>query len=202
MKVLDYSTIAKDDHIGLYRLRYINRAGKTDAWTVASREANGPKCCTGRLRSADAVVVVPYHRERKQLAIIREFRVALGGYQYGFPAGLVDPDETIQEAASRELAEETGLRVVGFLASSPVLFTSSGITDESVVMVYLDCTGTPSDAGNSPSEQIETHFVSPTEAKGLCQEESALMDVKTWLVLASFSLTGALLIEKWGGTAD
>ena len=201
MKVLDFSTIARDVHLGLYRLHYLDRAGERAAWTLASREKGGPKWSTGRLRAADAVVVVPFHRDRGQLVIIREFRVALGGYQYGFPAGLVDPGETLFAAAGRELGEETGLTVVEHRACSPVLFTSSGMTDESVAMVYVACTGTPSGAGNSASEQIETHFVTPIEARGLCQDESLLMDVKTWLVLASFSVSGPLTDGPWGEAA-
>ena len=139
---------------------------------------------TGRLVSADAVVIVPYHRENRQLVIIREFRVALGGFQYGFPAGLVDPGESVQQAVERELVKH--------LRYSPVVFTSSGITDESVVMAYIDCTGDPSDSGNSDSELIETHLVDPCEADRLCRNDSLLIDVKTWLVLDGFARNGNL----------
>lgn len=192
MKLSDCTSLFKDRHLGLYRLRYINREGSTDAWTLASRETDGPKCMTGQLGSADAVVIVPYHQERKQLVIIREFRVALGGFQYGFPAGLVDPGETVEQAAQRELAEETGLTVIQHLRCSPVVFTSSGITDESVVMAYVACTGNPSDAGNSNSELIETHFVGPDDADQLCRNDGILMDVKTWLVLSGFASNGTV----------
>ena len=190
MKLSDCISLFKDSHLSLYRLRYINREGEQGAWTLASREKTGPKCMTGRLGSADAVVIVPYHRERRQLAIIREFRVAVGGFQYGFPAGLIDPGESVEQAVERELAEETGLTVVQHLRHSPVVFTSSGISDESVVMAYVACTGSPSDAGNSSSEVIETHFVDRSDADRLCGDHSILMDVKTWLVLSGFAATG------------
>jgi ADP-ribose pyrophosphatase len=142
------------------------------------------------MTTADAVVIVPYHRERHQLVIIREFRVVLGGFQYGFPAGLIDPGESSQRAAERELFEETGLTVVQHLRHSPVVFTSSGLTDESVVMAYVACTGTPTDAGNSSSELIETHFVDPNDATALCSDPTIMLDVKTWLVLSGFAATG------------
>ena len=45
------------------------------------------------------------------MVIIREYRVPLDGYEYGFPAGLVDNGESLEQAARRELMEETGLRV-------------------------------------------------------------------------------------------
>lgn len=192
MKLSDSLSLFNDRHLSVYQLRYTNREGRQASWILASRENAGPKCMTGRLDSADAVVIVPYHRERRQLVIIREFRVALGGFQYGFPAGLVDPGETVRQAVERELAEETGLTVLTHLRQSPVVFTSSGITDESVVMAYVECGGTPSDAVNSPSEVIETHFVNPGDADRLCRDDRILMDVKTWLVLTGFALNGCI----------
>ena len=90
------------------------------------------------------------------------------------------------------MAEETGLTVVRHLRQSPVTFTSSGLSDESVVMAYVECSGESSDAGNSESELIETHFVSPADAERLCRDDSVLMDVKTWLVLDGFARNGRL----------
>jgi hypothetical protein len=71
-------------------------------------------------------------------------------------------------------------------------FTSSGLTDESVVMAYVECSGEHSDPGNSDSERIETHFVSPAGAGRLCRDDSVLIDVKTWLVLDGFARSGRL----------
>ena len=192
MKLNNYKMLHESDHIGLYEIQYTDRSGQLNHWHMASRDKNGPKGMTGRLMAADAVVIVPLHLERGQLVVIREFRVTLGGFQFGFPAGLVDPGESIQQAVERELFEETGLTVQVHVRQSPVVFTSSGITDESVVMAYVTCKGDPSDKGNSASELIETHFVSPADAKRLCSDQTVLMDVKTWLVLSGFADKGAL----------
>ena len=192
MKLIDYRTLFRDAHLGLYEIQYVNRQDRPQTWTLASRAETGPKCLCGGMASADAVVIVAYHRRRRQLIIIREFRVALGGFQYGFPAGLVDPGESVEQAVEREMAEETGLTVARHLRQSPVTFTSSGLSDESVVMAYVECSGETSDAGNSDSELIETHFVSPADAGRLCQDDSVLMDVKTWLVLDGFARNGRL----------
>ena len=192
MKLNMYSKLFRNAHLGLYEIGYTDRSGSRKTWTVASRQKAGPKCMTGKMDAADAVVIVPYHRKRDRLVVIREFRVALGGFQYGFPAGLIDPGESVQQTVERELAEETGLTVSRFLRQSPAVFTSSGLTDESVAMVYVECSGEPSDMGNSSSELIETHFVSPSEADRLCRDAGILMDVKTWLVLCGFA--GSLFV--------
>ena len=190
MKLSGFKTLFADRFLSLFEIRYIDRDGQSKKWQMASREKTGPKCFNHRLALADAVVIVPYHRDRKRLVVIREFRVALGGFQYGFPAGLVDPGELVEMTVRRELMEETGLTVVRYQRTSPVVFSSSGITDESVIIAYVVCVGDPSNAGNRSSEQIETLFVGKTDAERLCRDETILMDVKTWLVLSEFAAGG------------
>ena len=140
----------------------------------------------------DAVVIIPFYKKKDKLVIIKEFRVPLGGYQYGFPAGLVDKGETIQQTCIRELKEETGLSVTRIIKSSPPVFSSSGISDESVSMIYVECDGTPSNKGNEGSEDITTIFVTQAEASELCKNSKIKLDVKTWLVLFSFAENGRI----------
>ena len=134
-------------HLNLYRTHYEDRNGDPKDWVFASRQAP-PRLMSGQWETPDAVVIVPYHVSRHKLVIIEEFRVVLGGYQYGFPAGLMDAGETVVETCRRELFEETGLSVHRILRQSPPVYSSSGITDEAVSMVFVECDGTPSNAAN------------------------------------------------------
>lgn len=54
-----------------------------------------------------AVMVVPLLDESTML-LVREYAAGLHNYQLGFPKGLVDPGETPEQAANRELKEEIG----------------------------------------------------------------------------------------------
>ncbi|MBW2564331.1 MAG: NUDIX hydrolase, partial [Deltaproteobacteria bacterium] len=167
MKIQNVEKITNCRHLNLYKISYINQNGIEKLWHIASR-SDKPKCLTGKFDMPDAVVIVPFHKKKDKLVIIKEFRVPLGDYQYGFPAGLVDEGETVQQTCIRELKEETGLNLTHIKKISPPVYSSSGMTDESVSMVYAECDGTPSNKGNEASEDITTIFVSPSKASELC----------------------------------
>ena len=186
-KVTDYK------YLNMYELMYEDTGGRHRIWSFASRN-DPPKCVNETFDSPDAVVIVPIHIEQEKLVIIREFRVPLGGYQYGFPAGLVDDGETIEGSVERELNEETGLTAERIIKISPPIYSSSGMTDESISMVYVECSGKASKDGNTRSEDIETLFVSPDDARAICEDPRIKCDVKTWLVLSAYWQTGKVCI--------
>ncbi len=186
MKINKIDKITDNVHLNLFQIAYSDRNGNEKKWQIASR-LEYPKCATGEFSIPDAVVIVPFHQKKNKLAVIKEFRVPLGGYQYGFPAGLVDQGETLEEASGRELKEETGLTMGHINYISPPLYSSSGMTDESISMVFAECDGEPSNRLNESSEDITVIFISSTEAWQMINQPELKFDVKTWLVLAAYA---------------
>ena len=135
--------------VNMYDVAYVDDDGRHRSWQIASRSKN-PKCITGKYNMPDAVVIVPFHTAENKVVVTREYRVPLADYEYGFPAGLIDPGETIEQTARRELQEETGLIVTRFLKISPPVYSSAGMTDESVAMVYVECDGSKSNLSPRP----------------------------------------------------
>ncbi len=177
--------------LNMFDVAYVDKNGRNKSWQIATR-ARQPKCVSGRFTEPDAVVIVPFHTSENKIVITREYRVPLADYEYGFPAGLVDDGESIEQAVRRELKEETGLNLTRVISTSPPIYSSAGMTDESVVMVYIECNGRPSTAGNTASESIEIDFVSPSQAARLCDNPTLKFDAKAWLVLYNYSKTGHL----------
>ncbi len=172
--------------LNLFDVNYVARTGEEKSWQVVTRQKE-PKCLSGDYRQPDAVVIVPFHARENKMVILREYRVPLNDYEYGFPAGLLDQGETIEQATRRELMEETGLTVRRFIKISPPIYSSAGMTDESVSMVYVDCEGAPSNKGNTASELIEILLVSPAEAQELIEDTTLKFDAKAWLVISRFA---------------
>ena len=54
-----------------------------------------------------AVMIVPMLDDETFL-LVREYAAGTHSYQLGFPKGLIDPGESVLEAANRELMEEVG----------------------------------------------------------------------------------------------
>ncbi|MFC1887065.1 NUDIX hydrolase [Thermodesulfobacteriota bacterium] len=175
--------------LNLFDVSYIDKKGGNKAWQLASR-SNQPKCVTGHFSAPDAVVIVPFHQTKSKMVITKEFRVPLADYEYGFPAGLIDPGETVEAAARRELAEETGLLMNRVVKISPPIYSSAGMTDESVALVYAECNGEVSTENTEASERIEVLTVSPREAGHLCDDASLKFDAKAWIILSRYSETG------------
>ena len=113
-------------------------------------------------------------------------------FLYGFPAGILRADERIEDAARRELAEETGFDVAEVTRVSPLLYSSSGLTDESVRLVFVTARAVPGSVQQlDDSEEIEVVLLDYAGVCELCRTAEAI-DAKTWSVLMMYQAMGRL----------
>jgi ADP-ribose pyrophosphatase len=189
MKIKSVEKVSDYPYLNLFSIRYTDRVRQEKEYIFASRSPfDNP--LTKKTDLPDAVVVVPFHTDENKLVLIEEYRLALGGFQYGFPAGLLDEGESVEQAGARELFEETGLTVTRVIKQSPAVFSSSGMTDESVSLLFVHCTGTPTDRFTEASEQITVRMLSQEDAAMLLMSRDIQFDVKSWTVLNYFSQNG------------
>lgn len=133
-RTISRNEIASGRHLLLEKLEFLNDDGKLLEWEAAQRVG-------GRQAVSITALKSPCGNEPWKIVLVREYRAPVGRYCIGNPAGIIDENETPDEAAIRELKEETGYvgRVVfsGYATGS-----SEGLTGElvtPVVAVIDDC---------------------------------------------------------------
>lgn len=87
------------------------------------------------IRHSGASAVVPVLSSdaaaEPEILLLRQFRHAADGAIWEIPAGRLDPGETPDACARRELREEAGL-VAGRLTHLTTIYTTPGFTDERI----------------------------------------------------------------------
>ena len=163
--------------LNLYHLNATSVHNTPVSYFVASRakSINELKIKTGK-NTPDGVIIYSLYGEKKdRVVLVRQYRYAIGGYIYEFPAGLVEPGEEFHEAAVREMHEETGLTFhplkVDPCYEKP-FFTTIGLTDEACSAVYGWCEGEISRKYLEESEVIEVVLADREEAKRILKEEN------------------------------
>ena len=122
--------------------------------------------------SPDGVILYGVYGDQKDnVVLIRQYRYPIDGYVYEFPAGLVEPGEDMLEAGVRDMFEETGLHFTPIETARP-FFTSIGMTDESCGTVFGYCSGTPTNAHQEGSEDIQVVLADRAECRRILKEEN------------------------------
>lgn len=119
-----------------YRFAHDPKETYPRRWEVASRTTKKADCV------ADAVVVLGLLRlfDGPRLLLVRQFRPPMRAISVELPAGLIDPGESAEQAALRELREETGFVGIVRRVHKPASL-SPGMASEVVVLVEVDIQG-------------------------------------------------------------
>lgn len=163
-------------YLNFYQLEAQHRDGRVSPYYMASRSKDIAhlKAVTGENPPDGVILYGVYGPEKDKLVLIRQYRYPLGGYVYEFPAGLIEDGEDMLSAGIREMYEETGLsfqpRESG--SYSRPFFTTVGMTDESCSMVFGYCSGTPTNAHQEASEEIQVVLADRAECRRILKEEN------------------------------
>jgi ADP-ribose pyrophosphatase len=129
-----------------------------------------------------AVAVLPVV-DAEHVCLLRNFRPAAGEVLWEIPAGTLEPGEPPDEAAVRELAEETGYRAVRWRKLRE-FYPSPGILSERMYL-YAAEDLTPGPPRLEADEHIEPRVVPWRVALGWALD-GTIRDAKTLVALLSW----------------
>jgi ADP-ribose pyrophosphatase len=123
--------------------------------------------------------------ECRGVCLLRQFRHAAGGWLWELPAGKLEKNENPQATATRELAEEAGLRAARWQELGSVL-TTPGFCDEAIHL-YLAEQLSAVTASPERHELIEIHWI---------PFEQALEQVYAGIIHDAKTMLGLMLAES------
>jgi len=153
-----------------YDVEYMTEEGNPKTYEIISRNKNIRTLDDLQNRTPDSVIMILTDESGEHILISREYRMAMAQWIYNFPAGLIDPGETPEESAKRELWEETGLdliRVDDILDNS---YSAIGFSNERNVCVFGAAAG-EFRKSTSDAEEIVPGWYSREEIRKLLRTE-------------------------------
>lgn len=197
MHISAIEKITDEEWLNLYRASYVDKMGEPKEWIFSSRR----DVSTEPDNKADAVIIVPIKQGVQfwdgscgdTVTLIKEFRIPLRDWEIGFPAGIIEDGETPEQAAARELFEETGLKIAKVLEVSPPLYSSAGMTDESTIFVYALCEGEITNKNTESHEQIHILSCTLDDLSYLLSDDSKKFGAKCWPTIKSMVDNGRIL---------
>ncbi len=166
MKLIKMEKVKDGKYLKNYELTYLNKSGKEKKYEIVSRKELKSTEDIGREASGLSIAAVNQGR----LLLLKEFRMGVNRSIYNLCAGMMDAGEGIEDCVSRELYEETGLRVKRIIDVLPASFAAVAISDTTTHIVFAEVEGVFEDH-TSENEKIDAGFYSREEVCALLETE-------------------------------
>lgn len=113
------------------------------------------------------VVIVPIIDGK--VVLIRQYRLTIDSWEWEFPAGVIDEGESQEQAAVRELKEETGY-LAGKVTNLGFCYASQGSTNEKNYLYAIECT-TKKEMALDGAEKIEVHLLNEEDVDSMIDND-------------------------------
>ena len=171
MKFNGIRKIHEGKFITRYDVDYTTSEGKPKTYEIISRNRSIRTLDELQNRKADSVVMILTDETGERILVSREYRMAMAQWIYNFPAGLIDPGETPEESAKRELREETGLDLVRITDLLDNSYSAIGFSNERNICVFGVAAG-EFKKSTSDAEEIIPGWYTKEEMRKLLRTEA------------------------------
>ena len=179
-KYINVRKLTDSAFLNLYEMDAIDTKGEGFHYYFATRNSEDKLRLKTHNMEPEGVLVYALCKDNPdKLLMIKQYRYPVDEYLYELPAGLIDEGETPEQAAVREIKEETGLNLEvytgGDMAFRKSYVFAQGISDEAGCTVYGYVSGDISGELQEASERIQAFYVDKAEARRILREEKTTM---------------------------
>lgn len=175
-EILAKKVLGKGKWLSINELKWQDSEERIRTWETSER-VNG----------CGAVMIIAVIKQRDEVILVKQFRPPTAKFVIEFPAGLIDPDESANVTASRELYEETGYHGKIIEVSDPA-YSSPGMSGEMLIIVTMEVDAEcfsdgPPESCQEDFEDIETILVKRSELKDFLSDQFKAgngIDTKLW----------------------
>ncbi len=168
--------VTDNPFLNLYEIDAFLTSGKPFHYYFASRDDVDNIKLNTHAKSPTGMAVYAVTEELPhRLVMIRQYRYPVDEYLFELPAGIIEEGEMPEQAAIREMKEETGLAFSPYEGGEECLrkafYLVPGFSDELNSTVFGTVAGDAAKRHLEDTEDIEVLFVDKDEAKRILREE-------------------------------
>lgn len=166
-KLKNIKLVSLGKYLSKYELSYETRDGGEKQYEMVSNNRELTVGAIGQGQTGIVLLVFDAAREHMLLGI--EFRMGVNCHVVNNISGFIDTSETPEQAAARELKEETGLELTKFMDVLPFAFSCAPVTDMTTALIVCEAAGTIAPSDN-PNEEISPVWFSKEQLRAMLKD--------------------------------
>ncbi|EGV65146.1 ADP-ribose diphosphatase [Yamadazyma tenuis] len=195
-QLVSVEDISQGKWIQTRQINYKDPNGQDRVWEMAVRTTRTE---TTNTDAVSILALLKHPQKPTEIVFTKQFRPPTGKVVIELPAGLIDPKESVESTAIRELIEETGYhgKVLSSTLDQVELFSDPGLTNANMAFTTMEVDLTQPENINpqpelEPGEFIETFTLPLTnlldELLDVCKKEGCVIDARLYHYAAGLKM--------------